>query len=258
MERPLKKLPNILIGTPVKNCREYLRNYARQVAGLDYPKEKITIVIVENDSEDKSWDFLLDEILPYFKKYPYRGVYFQKRDLGFKLSHFSRHLKEFKIKRQESIDRTRQYILDTFLTDHEYVLWFDADLDQVPPQALNVCLSYSTDVVVPLFKIKTSEIYDASTYSGGRYIGKLIIEDRQKDHWKIERTNCHFLIHRRVFDRGYIYWREDIPRADLDFMKYRRFRIKNSVYTFENKNINAIFTKRVVILHAAVTGMKKI
>lgn len=254
MERPLKDYPNILIGTPVKNSKPYLENYAQQLVKLDYPKEKITIAMIENDSEDKSWEFLNSKIIPFFKKFCYKAVYSEKKNIGFKLSHHSRHLKQFSIKRQESIDRTRQYIINTYLVGSEYVLWFDSDLEQVPPSALKIALSYNTDIVVPLFKLKTSELYDASSYSGGRFIGTLIKEDRQRETWPLECTNCHFLIHRRVFERGYIYWSDNIPRADQDFMKYRRFRLKNSVYTFKNKNIKAILTTKILCLHVAVGG----
>lgn len=254
MERSVKSYNNILIGTPVKNCGKFLDNYAHQLAKLDYPKEKITIVIIENDSDDKSYQILKEKIIPFLKKFPYRAVYLEKKDVGFHLSHFSRHLKEVRIKRQESIDRTRQHIVTNYLLDNQYIFWVDADLEQIPPASLKICLTYDADVVVPLFKLKTSEIYDASTYSEGRYIGELIQEDRQRETWKIDRTNCHFLIRREVFDRGYIYWTDTMPPADEDFVKYRRFREKNSVYTFNNKNINAIFTKKLVILHAIVGG----
>lgn len=254
MERSVRELPNILIGTPAKNSKPYLENYAHQLVRLDYPKEKITIAIVENDSDDKTWEFLQEKIIPFFIKFPYKAVCLQTKDTGFKLSHHSRHLKQFSIKRQESIDRTRQHIINNYLDDNEYVLWFDSDLEQVPPLALKIALSYNADVVVPLFKLKTSEMYDASSYSDGRFVGELIQEDRQRETWPIDCTNCHFLIHRRVFERGYIYWSDDIPRADQDFMKYRRFRLKNSVYTFKDKNIKAIFTTKIVILHVAVGG----
>lgn len=258
MERPVNLYKHILIGTPVKNSKPYLENYARQLVGLDYPKDKISVAIIENDSEDKSWEFLKSKTLPHLKKFPYRAVHLEKRDLGFKLSHHSRHLKEMSINRQKSIDMTRQYIVDKFLLDNNYILWFDSDLEQVPPASLKIVLSYDADIVVPLFKLKTSEVYDASSYSNGRYVGKLIKEDRQRETWPLECTNCHFLMRREVFDRGYIYWSDKIPRADQDFMKYRRFRVANSVYTFSNKNMTAILTTKLVILHVAVGGTQPI
>lgn len=258
MEKPVKKYNNVLIGTPVKNSKPYLKTWAQQLVNLDYPKEKISLAIIENDSDDKSWEFLREKIVPWLKKFPYKAIFLQKRDLGFRLSHFSRHRKETYIKRQECIDRTRQYIIDTYLKDNEYILWFDSDFEQVMPQALNIAISYNVDVVVHYLRLKDSSMYDASTFSGGRFIGKLIQENRQKETWKIETTNCHFLFHRRVFDRGYIYWSGNTPKTDTEWMKYRRERQKNSVYTFTGKNINAIFTKKILTLHKMIGGTQPI
>lgn len=258
MEKQVKEKPNVLIGTPVKNSKPYLEVYAHQLVRLDYPKENITIAIVENDSDDKTFEFLREKIVPFFKKFPYKAVHLKKRDLGFKLSHASRHLKEIRVKRQETIDRTRQYILDKFLPGNEYVLWFDSDFELVPPHSLNTALSYNADVLVHYLRLKDGTLYDASTYSSGRFIGKLIDEDRQRDVWKIERTNCHYLIHRRVFDRGYSYWDKNTPNIDKEFAQYRRLRLKTSVYTFPGKNINAIFAKKVITIHKMIGGTQPI
>lgn len=258
MEKTVNSYSNVLIGTPVKNSKPYLETYAHQLVRLDYPKEKITIVIIENDSEDKTWEFLNQKIAPFLKKFPYRAVHLEKRDLGFHLSHFSRHRKETYIKRQECIDRTRQHIIDKYLKDNNYILWFDSDFEQVMPQALNIAISYNADVVIHYLRLKDSTMYDTSTLSEGRFIGKLIQEDRQKETWKIEKTNCHFLFHRRVFDRGYIYWSGNTPTTDIEWMKYRRERQKNSVYTFTGKNINAIFTKKILTLHKMIGGTQPV
>ena len=54
----MSDVKKILIGIPVKNCGAWLETTVRQIINLNYHKESISIVFIENDSEDYSHNVL--------------------------------------------------------------------------------------------------------------------------------------------------------------------------------------------------------
>ncbi len=64
--------PNIVLAIPVKNCSQFLPNLCKEIEKLDYPKENLSIMFLENDSTDGSWASCLIGI-SYLSKYKYRS-----------------------------------------------------------------------------------------------------------------------------------------------------------------------------------------
>lgn len=256
MERSINKYKNILIGIIVKNCGEYLLNLARQIANINYPKEYISIVFLENDSDDKSWDILKTKIEPFLTALKFKVVHLAKKDFGFKLKHSSRHVVKVQKDRYNCISQARQYIVDNFLRhtskiishppeENNYVWWVDADFESIPPDTLKILLSYNVDCVAPLLKLKGGKLYDAASRKGNIPIKKLLYLDNQQALIEIDATNCQELMHRRIFEKGANFYIKGEKNSNL--IQSQRMK---------NLGIKFYLTKQVSVIHHTICGTK--
>jgi mannan polymerase complexes MNN9 subunit len=70
------------------------------------------------------------------------------------LTHKERHAISDQIVRRERLSKSRNYLFQVGLNDEEWVLWIDADVKEIPPDAINRLLSYDKDIIVPNCKRK--------------------------------------------------------------------------------------------------------
>lgn len=54
----MQDYPTVTIGCPVRNREKYLPHYLKCIHNLDYPKNKITLYFIVNDSQDKTSEIL--------------------------------------------------------------------------------------------------------------------------------------------------------------------------------------------------------
>jgi glycosyltransferase involved in cell wall biosynthesis len=198
---------NVLIGIPVKNCGSWLENTVRQIINLDYDKENLSIVFVENDSDDNSFaviEYCIHELL---SKYRYRSIKYEKKDIGFKLPHESRHDFRHMDKRMNSLKTIRNYIVDNYLVDNGYIWWVDADYQYIPPNFLKESVEFGTDIIMPRVEVNGTN-YDGMTHA---YIDGVCIpidEVAKKFDdvfYPMNLVECASLISRNVFDSGIRY-----------------------------------------------------
>lgn len=198
----------VLIGIPVKNCGAWIETVVREIVNLDYHKESISIVFVENDSEDYSMcalEYCVNKIL---KKYNYRDIVLEKKDVGFNLPHHSRHDFRHMAGRMNSLRVVRNYIVDTYLKDNDYLWWVDADYRKIPYDLLKTIVSYDKDIIMPRVEINNKN-YDGMTK--GIFENKLLhIHELAKvitdsEIYPMEIVECASVISRKVFDAGIRY-----------------------------------------------------
>ncbi len=162
----LSSLPSVLISILVKNTKFNLDNLASQVIRLDYPKELLSIVFLESDSEDGSYEYLKD-IMPLFSDW--KAAYLEKLDFGFKLFQELRHVEEKPqgLKQRQrliNLAKSRQYVVDKYLKNESFLWWVDSDYKVIPKDTLAKLVSYDRDMVIPLLKLEwREEAYDRST-----------------------------------------------------------------------------------------------
>lgn len=199
---------NILIGIPVKNCGAWIETTIRELINLDYHKENISIVFIENDSEDYSYQALEYCVNKVLSKYNYRSIVLEKRDTGFSLPHQSRHDFRHMAGRMNSLKIIRNYIVDTHLKDNDYLWWVDADYRKIPYDLLKIVIPHDKDVVMPRVEI-FGKNYDGMTK--GIFENKLLhIHELAKvitdsEIYPMEIVECASIISRRVFDAGLRY-----------------------------------------------------
>jgi mannan polymerase complexes MNN9 subunit len=85
----------------------------------------------------------------------YRSVITIEKDFGNSdVSFEDRHMVSDQIRRRERLAKSRNYLFQVGLKDEEWVLWIDADVKQIPSDAINRLLSYNKDIIVPNCKRK--------------------------------------------------------------------------------------------------------
>jgi len=200
----LSSLPSVLIGILVKNTRFNLYNLASQVIWLDYLKELLSIVFLEGDSEDGSYEHLKD-IMPLFSDW--KAAYLGKLDFGFKLSHELRHVEEKpqglrQRQRLINLAKSRQYVVDKYLKDESFLWWVDSDYKVIPKDTLAKLVSYDKDMVIPLLKVEgRGEAYDRSTGRKDVDIDNLV-KTYLNQLVEVAYMSAHAIIKSKVFRAG--------------------------------------------------------
>ncbi|KAF6627034.1 hypothetical protein H6F38_23085 [Paenibacillus sp. EKM208P] len=130
----------VTIAAPIRNRAWILPDYLQHIYGIDYPKERIELLFVVNDSNDKSFD-----ILSNFKKenkHVYKNIRIDlynrntpedKRDANVRNNFIYDHL-----------SKLRNYIMSKTKTDH--LMFIDTDI-LVQPDIINNLLNHNKDII---------------------------------------------------------------------------------------------------------------
>lgn len=198
---------NVLIGIPVKNCGAWLENTVHQIINLNYYKENVSIVFIENDSDDYSMTVIEYCVNKLLSKYGYRSVKYEKKDIGFKLPHQSRHDFRHMVNRMNSLKIIRNHIVDNYLLDNDFIWWVDADYRLIPFNFLRDAVQLDVDFVMPRVEV------DGKNYDGETCVfidnKKVYINELAKlyndDFYEMDLVECASLVSRKVFDFGLRY-----------------------------------------------------
>ena len=136
----------IVILTPVSNAGKMLGHYFNLLCSLNYPHELISIGLGEDTSKDETL-----ELAVYYQRKLRR--HFRRIDVH----HFSvdlkgepmysRHDKEWQLKRRSHLALARNQLITYALRDENYVFWLDVDVKYIPPDIIQHLLSAHADVV---------------------------------------------------------------------------------------------------------------
>lgn len=209
-------MKNVLIGIPVKNCAEWLENAVNQIINIDYPKQYISIVFLENDSVDTSLGVIKYCCNNVLSQHQYKFIHYEKRDVGFHLPHNSRHDFRHMEKRMNSLKIIRNYIVDTYLKDNDYLWWVDADYKYIPPNFLKDAIELDVDFVMPRVEVDGIN-YDGATHADISGIAVQIDQvatQSDKTFHPMNLVECAALVSRKVFDTGLRYDNGVLPGND--------------------------------------------
>jgi glycosyltransferase involved in cell wall biosynthesis len=192
-------MKTILISIPVKNTGKYLPNLFEQITQLSYDLTNITIVLVEGDSEDDSYQVCLNMKAAY----PRINVIVDQLRLGYSLEHSSvrYHVDKFP-QRIKNLVITRNYIIDNYRKDHDFVWWIDSDFNIIPQDTITKFIACDKDIVIPILTHPTYGYHDC---------GSVIFMDDVQVRFqtvistepliKLDRSDTHCFIKSHVFDR---------------------------------------------------------
>lgn len=208
-------MKNILIGIPIKNGEVFIDNLLEQINKLSYPKQCISICFVENDSDDNTWEYLNKQLHTKLSYNQYKKISLLKLDLGFKLKHEDRHKFEYSKNRIKNLVVLRNFIVNNFLEDNEYLWWVDADVELLPENSIEYLSSFNKDILMPYYYTDWWECYDCASYAyvnnNPIRLNDLVKIFPNEEIIKLERCECASFINRKVFDSRlkYIYVEEN-------------------------------------------------
>jgi glycosyltransferase involved in cell wall biosynthesis len=208
---------NILIGIPVKNTGKYLDNLFNQLINLDYDKSLITVVLLEGDSNDDSYEVCRDI------KDKYNGVVttiLDKLDLGFNLNHsFERHYTSNLPNRIKNLVICRNYIVDNYLKNNSHIWWVDSDFEVIPPYSLKKFIEHDKDIIIPFLTHTKWGYHDCGSYGtvNGEKVRMFYMNQYIKNEtiFKLDQADAHCFIKRRVFDSGLRYRHVEEQYVDM-------------------------------------------
>lgn len=139
---------SVLILTPIKDAAAYLENYVARIEALTYPRENLSIGLLESDSRDETWALL--ERLRQRLDARCRRVTLVKKDFGFALpSGTPRWAPAYQLTRRTILARARNQLLFRALKDEDFVLWLDVDVISYPADLIERLLDVGRDILHP-------------------------------------------------------------------------------------------------------------
>ncbi|MFE4924245.1 glycosyltransferase [Streptomyces sp. NPDC056661] len=143
---PASERPLVLVLTPLKDASAFLPGYLDSLRTLDYPREAISLGLLEGDSKDTTPE-LLQQVLPRLEA-EYRRVTLVRRDYGLQLAG-PRWEAGIQRRRRSVLAKVRNQLLSRALLDEEWVLWLDVDVTDYPADLVQRLLGARKDIVVP-------------------------------------------------------------------------------------------------------------
>jgi hypothetical protein len=196
-------MKKILVGIPVKNTGRFLENLFNQLINLNYNHKLITVVLIEGDSHDNSFEICKSLQNKY--KHIFNDINVFKLNFNFHLNHdFSRYEKHLFPDRIKNLIITRNFIVDNFLDDNDYIWWVDSDFEIIEPNTINQFINHDKDVIIPKVTHDKWQYHDC---------GSVVIENGiqhrfqfiNKNLVKLDRADTHCFIKRHVFDANIRY-----------------------------------------------------
>ncbi|MGW4412733.1 glycosyltransferase [Nonomuraea sp. NPDC004702] len=159
---PTHERPSVLVLTPVKDAAQFLPRHLENIGALDYPHERLSLGLIEGDSQDDTWD-MLQSALPGLQQ-QYRRVTLVRHHAGVRLPG-QRWEPGVQRQRRSALARVRNHLLSRALTDEEWVLWIDVDVTSYPPDLIQRLLAARKDIVVPhCVSEPNGPTYDLNTF----------------------------------------------------------------------------------------------
>ncbi|ORY83077.1 Anp1-domain-containing protein [Protomyces lactucae-debilis] len=155
---PAKHKDRVLILTPLKDAAKYVAHFMDLLGNLTYPHDLIDIAMLVSDSEDETVATLALEAdrLQQRLATKFRDIRIFKRDFGAIATSgeqndvMDRHAFAFQAPRRKMLGKARNYLLSAALrADHAWVLWLDADIEEMPNTVIEDLAAHDKDAIVP-------------------------------------------------------------------------------------------------------------
>jgi hypothetical protein len=172
-----------LILTPVKDAADCVDDYCKRLRNLTYPHERISLGILESDSQDTTYaDF--ERRLPELRR-EFQSVGFWKRDFQFRIPFgIPRWAEPIQIQRRTILAKSRNHLLFRALDDEDWVLWIDVDVVDYPADLIQRLIATGKDIVQPHCVLE----YGGRTFdqNGWRDQGRIHLDDLRDEGELVE------------------------------------------------------------------------
>jgi len=124
--------PTVMIGLMTKNAERFLPTALNELKKIDYPRDRMRLVVIYGKSHDKTLN-----ILKEFKKdCPFKMEIYEES--------FDPLLRQYGANMCASIWKDWQELID-----EDYFLLFDSDIIKVPTNLINELIKVNADIVAP-------------------------------------------------------------------------------------------------------------
>ncbi|MEO8668242.1 MAG: hypothetical protein ABI399_06980 [Bauldia sp.] len=166
--------PSLLILTPVKDASRHLDRYVALIEALDWPRERLSIGLIEGDSRDETWA-KLGALRPRLDARATATTVI-RRDFGFRMPPgVPRWAPAYQLVRRGILARSRNTLLMRALADEDWVLWIDVDVIDYPPDIVRRLLENGGDIVHPLcVTVPGAPAFDRNAWAEG---GQRLLSD---------------------------------------------------------------------------------
>ncbi len=138
----------MLILTPVKQAAQHLDRYCELLERLDYPRDRLSLGLLESDSTDGTFELLHDR-LPALRA-RFARVTLVQRHFGFQIpSGAPRWTPPLQLARRTILAKSRNHLLFAALRDEDWVLWIDVDVGDYPSDVITRLIAPGKDIVHP-------------------------------------------------------------------------------------------------------------
>jgi peptide chain release factor subunit 1 len=200
--------PSVLVLTPVKDAAAFLDRYADLIEGLDWPRDRLSVGVLEGDSRDDTWH-RLQTLRGRFER-RCSAVTLTRRDFGFRMPPgVPRWAPAYQLIRRGILARARNHLLMRALADEDWVLWIDVDVVDYPPDIVRRLMAGGGDIVHPLcVTVPGGRAFDANAWTDDG--ARLLSDHRGAGRVRLQSVGGTMLL-----------IRADVHRDGLVFPPYR-------------------------------------
>jgi len=139
---------------------------------LTYPHQRLSLVFLESDSDDDTWEVLQQRREALQREY--RAVRLFRENFNYHTWRERNDARE-QLQRRAVLARSRNRLLQLGLDDEDWVLWLDVDVMWWPARVLECMLAVERDIVVPHCITPEGKTFDLNTFR--------IREEMQDSDW---------------------------------------------------------------------------
>jgi glycosyltransferase involved in cell wall biosynthesis len=143
---PAADLPTILILTPAKNAARFVPRYFELVARLDYPRDKLSLALLEGDSEDGTYEALQRAAERHRRAFA--RIDLHQHSYSFVLEG-DRWEAQKQYSRRSVISKCRNKLFAMADRGADRILWIDADVIDYEAEVLLRLIDADRPIVVP-------------------------------------------------------------------------------------------------------------
>ncbi len=159
---------SVVILTPISDSSDHLPRYFKGLCSLDYPHDKISVVLGEDSSKDSTTYETAVEgaktIRPFFR----RVDVVKLNEHVEMVPGSNKHERIFQVRRRKHLAKSRNKLLHAGLRDEKWVLWMDVDMAYFPKDLVQQLVSVQKHVVAPsclwITKMREAALYDRNTW----------------------------------------------------------------------------------------------
>ncbi len=159
-EKP--KDPKVLILTPIRDATNHIYRYMSLLERINYDKERLSIALLEGDSNDKTFSEL-NKLRPQFEQ-RFRRVDVIRKHFYPPTRTEPKWQTSIQRERRERLAKIRNYLLMAALRDEDWVLWLDVDVCDYPADLIHQLIESGRDIVTANCLGPTGSAYDLNSF----------------------------------------------------------------------------------------------